>query len=630
MPPHYPHRQLQEITRTAVWFGSTSVVLLAGCVDAPGPATSPTASIPVSVAPTPNEPGLVDPIPVEESGPTLADPTPLAADALDPDGWISVPAPMSAPPSEPTVARGEPTLAEPTRAEPTPDVIPAAPSLIPGGLSSTGPTPEPSVSEPSPTSAEPTLADPVAERGATPPTLVADAGQPAANANPKPLEHKLLEVVRPQSLILISPRSPKPLTDSQVASTTTPSAPSQRPAVILPPSSASDAALLSPLQADSLVAIPVTPEADSSLASLDPQLMTPALPTPPNLQPHPLESTTGTPVSPISISRPISAPPTGFTSLFNNKDLTGWEVYDGRPDSWQYKDGVVSCVAPGGGWLRTLELYCDFELRFEYRLTSGGNSGVCLRFPGHGNPSLEGLEIQLLDDRAEKYQSIQPQQATGSLYFVTAPKVHTAARVAGEWNQSTLRCVGDQLQVTINNQLVNEIHLGQLTSKSDGTPKRPVMVRCPMGSVALQSHSTRVDFRNVHIQEYSQTLASGVRWLDLQAGTGDAVPAGATVTVHYAGFLSTGKRFANSHEKGQPATVPLQDVIPGWREGIPGMKVGGKRRLIVPANMAYGAKGFKEVVPPNSTLVYDIDLTGFAKPAESAPATAGSSTSEGR
>ena len=85
--------------------------------------------------------------------------------------------------------------------------------------------------------------------------------------------------------------------------------------------------------------------------------------------------------------------------------------------------------------------------------------------------------------------------------------------------------------------------------------------------------------------------------------------AGATVTVHYVGFLSTGKRFANSLEKGKPATVPLKDVIPG-------MQVGGKRRLIVPANLAYGAKGFKEIVPPNSTLVYEIELTGYVKPAE--------------
>ena len=65
----------------------------------------------------------------------------------------------------------------------------------------------------------------------------------------------------------------------------------------------------------------------------------------------------------------------------------------------------------------------------------------------------------------------------------------------------------------------------------------------------------------------------------------------------------------------------LKDLIPGWREGIPGMKVGGKRRLIVPAPMAYGAKGFKEVVPPNATLVYEVQLVAFEQ-ATAPPATA--------
>ncbi len=334
------------------------------------------------------------------------------------------------------------------------------------------------------------------------------------------------------------------------------------------------------------------------------------------------------PVSPVSIGQSTSVVPEGFTALFNNKDLGGWEAYDGKPESWKFQDGAVSCVAPGGGWLQTLDLYCDFELRFEYRLSAGGNSGVCLRFPGHGNPSLEGLEIQLLDDRADKYQSIQPQQATGSLYFVTAPRVRDAAHVAGEWNQCTLRCLGDQLQVTINDQLVNEIDLSQLTSASGEKAKRTAALRSPMGSIALQSHSTRTDFRNVNIRDLTQALDSGVRWLDLRVGTGDAVPGGAQVTVHYIGFLSTGKRFANSFEKGKPATVPLKDVIPGWREGIPGMRVGGKRRLVVPAQMAYGAKGFKEIVPPNSTLVYEIELTGFEKLVEEVPATAAAETIE--
>ena len=570
------------MTRAAAWLGSTSLALCVGCVDAPEPATTATPSETVEIA-------TVAPAPL---APSLAQQTPVASEAPDADGWSAAPTPIP-----------EPQL-EPTLAEPTPVADSSSSSLIPGGLSSTDPTPEPESAE----------LKPVADTESTVPAPL------ASNPPPQPLEPKPLEAVRPKGLIHISPRPMVPVATPPLASTGTPQPAGPSPAVILPPSASADAARLSPLPAGPSAVKPETPVKDTSLASVDPKVMTPALPTPPGIKPHPLASSSGTPgspVSPISISQPIPAPPTGFLSLFNNKDLTGWKVYDGKPESWQFKDGAISCVAPGGGWLQSLEQYCDFELRLEYRLSAGGNSGVCLRFPGQGNPSLDGLEIQLLDDRAEKYKSVQAQQATGSLYFVAAPQVRDVARAAGEWNQCLFRCVGDQLQVTINDQRVNEIDLGQLSSKATDPARHPARVRSPMGSIALQSHSTRVDFRHVHISDLTQTMASGVRWLDLRPGSGDPVPAGATVTVHYIGFLSTGKRFANSIEKGKPATVPLKDVIPGWREGIPGMQVGGKRRLIVPANLGYGAKGFKEVVPPNSTLVYEIELIGFVKPTES-------------
>lgn len=524
--------------------------------------------------------GCVDaPEPVTTDSPA----SPVLSDSVDPIptdtttielGPVAglVPTPMESTPIEASESKSVPDE-NGWVASPKPLVEPKAAS----SLASDVPTVQPA-------DAEPTPLDPV-------PTPVAVAEVPS---------------LTPSGLTSVA-SEPEPAVNQQASS--------ERPASGLPPSSAADAAHLAPVQIQSPDANPEAATAPASLASLDQRIMRPTLPTP-------TTADSRIPVSPVSIGQSIPDVSEGFTALFNNKDLTGWKVYAGKSESWKFQDGAVSCVAPGGGWLQTLELYCDFELQFEYRLSAGGNSGVCLRFPGHGNPSLEGLEIQLLDDRADKYQSIQPQQATGSLYFVTAPRVRDAAHVAGEWNQCTLRCLGDQLLVTINNQLVNEIDLSQLTSSGSDKVKRTAALRSPMGSIALQSHSTRTDFRNVHIRDLTQALESGVRWLDLRVGAGDSVPAGAQVTVHYIGFLSTGKRFANRIEKGKPATVPLKDVILGWREGIPGMKVGGKRRLVVPAQMAYGAKGFKELVPPNSTLVYEIELTGFEKPAGEVPATA--------
>ena len=104
---------------------------------------------------------------------------------------------------------------------------------------------------------------------------------------------------------------------------------------------------------------------------------------------------------------------------------------------------------------------------------------------------------------------------------------------------------------------------------------------------------------------------------DVITGTGQAASAGKTVTVNYVGVLyGTGKEFDSSWKNGQPATFPLSagpgGVIPGWVQGIPGMKVGGRRQLIVPPNLAYGAKGSPPTIPPNSTLVFVVDLLSVA------------------
>jgi peptidylprolyl isomerase len=98
---------------------------------------------------------------------------------------------------------------------------------------------------------------------------------------------------------------------------------------------------------------------------------------------------------------------------------------------------------------------------------------------------------------------------------------------------------------------------------------------------------------------------------DLVAGTGTAAAQGQTVTVNYVGVLyKTGKEFDSSWKRSQPFTTPLStgSVIPGWVQGINGMKVGGRRELIIPPNLAYGKQGRPPTIPPNSTLVFVVDL----------------------
>jgi len=100
--------------------------------------------------------------------------------------------------------------------------------------------------------------------------------------------------------------------------------------------------------------------------------------------------------------------------------------------------------------------------------------------------------------------------------------------------------------------------------------------------------------------------------IDVAEGTGDVVPEGATITAHYTGALcADGTIFQSSHDFGEAITFPLNGVIAGWTKGVPGMKVGGTRRLVIPAAQAYGSQSPSPNIPANSDLVFDIELVAI-------------------
>jgi FKBP-type peptidyl-prolyl cis-trans isomerase FkpA len=131
---------------------------------------------------------------------------------------------------------------------------------------------------------------------------------------------------------------------------------------------------------------------------------------------------------------------------------------------------------------------------------------------------------------------------------------------------------------------------------------RPAATTAPAGTVA-QARETTGTAR--------VTTASGIVFESVQNGSGPSPQATDTVTVNYRGTFPDGREFDSSYQRGQPASFPLNRVIPCWTEAVQMMKVGGKAHITCPSALAYGERGAGGVIPPNATLVFDIELLGI-------------------
>lgn len=187
--------------------------------------------------------------------------------------------------------------------------------------------------------------------------------------------------------------------------------------------------------------------------------------------------------------------------LFNGQDLEGWEPADLQAGTcWQVEDGMLACNGSEGTWLRSRKEFGDFDLRLEYRLEPGGNSGVFLRVPENGahqgrannNGGPSGVEVQILDDAAERYRNLQPYQYSASVYGIAAAK-ERVARPAGEWNSLQITCRGTHYRVIHNGITV-------VDAAAEAFPE--LAERELRGYLGLQNHGTRVWFRRLRIREW--------------------------------------------------------------------------------------------------------------------------------
>ena len=191
----------------------------------------------------------------------------------------------------------------------------------------------------------------------------------------------------------------------------------------------------------------------------------------------------------------------GFVSLFDGKTLNGWT---GAKDAYKVEGDAIVCVEGTAGNLLTEKEYSDFILRFEFKLTAGANNGLGIRCPNvaKGNLHLDGIELQILDNTAEKYKTLKQYQYHGSVYGIQPAKRDFLKRL-GEWNTQEVTVQGRKVKVVLNGETIVDCDLDEATKNGtlDGA-EHPGLKRTS-GHLAFLGHGDRVEFRNIRVKDLS-------------------------------------------------------------------------------------------------------------------------------
>lgn len=194
----------------------------------------------------------------------------------------------------------------------------------------------------------------------------------------------------------------------------------------------------------------------------------------------------------------LSAAEPGFVPLFDGKTLNGWKLVGGHGPGYVPSNGTIVCPADGGGNLFTEKEYADFVLRFEFKLSPGGNNGIGIRAPYEGDAAYVGMEIQVLDNDAPVYKDLRPAQYHGSVYDVFAAK-RGFLKPAGEWNVEEITAKGRHITVKLNGTVITDANLDD--AKDPEVLKKHPGLQRRSGHIGFLGHGSLVEFRNIRVKE---------------------------------------------------------------------------------------------------------------------------------
>jgi hypothetical protein len=195
---------------------------------------------------------------------------------------------------------------------------------------------------------------------------------------------------------------------------------------------------------------------------------------------------------------PVFAAEPGFEPLFDGQTLKGWTLVRGHGPGYVVKEGIIVCPKEGGGNLYTEAEYANFILRFEFKLSPGGNNGIGIRAPLTGDAAYQGMEIQILDHDDPQYRGwLKPSQHHGSIYDVVPAKTGHL-KPTGEWNYEEIIADGRRITVRLNGATIVDANLDDVKDP-EVLKKHPGLAR-KAGHIGLLGHGSLVEFRNLRIK----------------------------------------------------------------------------------------------------------------------------------